>query len=422
MADNLDSRAASFSLKRSHGEISQPESNGLTAPPTPHKRMKARGGSQIQKVQNGSSSGDNPKVALAAPQGHNANGSLSAAATNTASIPSPVAARTVSPMSWNSNAKAKIRVSLQRQPTGVMNPQPEDPSSLPAGLPNSSADEAVTRTSDPPELQVSMPEEMVGWESLPRPRRKWDPYQMAQAQNRCLFIGNLPAATSRKQVTLIFNGFDMTQLKVGTMPGEKRCYAFCVFKNSNDASRAAEQAKGRVFPDGGKLFVKLDKGAEAAKTPLSAETNESSESKLELGKVPAPGSVLDEHDVVMLERAPVTRANNRSGVFEEGKTYLFELPPSSSSSFSLTAKDSPAGNDVVVNIKDDSDYESGEVTPSNPAELQLDTNAGEHQSNTDDPPSANWYVDTSHIGEDAMMAYANSKALDDVSKILVRKI
>ena len=425
MADNLDSRAASFSLKRSHGEISQAEPNRSAAPSTPHKRMKAIEGSHASKIENGKPSGGNLNSAVASPQGCGVNGNVSAGASNSASTPAPVAARTVSPKSWNSDAKAKIRVSLRRQSKDIVNSRPEDASSLPAGLLTSSERETIIQTPHPPEPQSSTPEGIAGWEALPRPEKamvkeKGVIYvETAQAEGWCVFIGNLPETASRRRIAHIFEGFDMTLIKAGTMRGERGRYAFCVFQSSDDASRAIEQTNGRIFPKGGKLFVKLDKGAEAAKIrqeshqkPLSVEANESSGGKLGLGKTPVSGSVLEERDAFVLETTPVTPAHNRSGGFEDGKTYLFDLPPSSSSSFSLTAKDSPAGNDVVVNIEDGSEYESGEVTPSNQAEPQPDTNVGQYQSNTDNPSSTNWYLDTSHTGEDAMMVYANSKASD----------
>ncbi|KAL8869642.1 MAG: hypothetical protein Q9174_004120 [Haloplaca sp. 1 TL-2023] len=417
MAEDLDSKAASFSLKRSHGEISQPGQNGSTAPSTPHKRMKASEGWHPQEVENGKSFDLNGNATLVSSQGHGATGDVSVVASDTASTPAPVAARTVSPMSWNSGAKAKIRVSLQRKPKDVMSPRPEGPSSPPAGLPTSSENQTVAQISVPLEPQSSMSEGVAGWESLQRPGR--GAYQKAQAEDRCVFIGNLPTSTSRKQVVQIFKPFDMAQMRVRTMPGDKSCYAFCVFLSSNDASWAVERTNGRTYLKGKKLFVKLDEGAQAAKPtqesrqkPLSPDPNEFTESKLEIGKVPAPGSGLEEQELVILESSPVTRAKDCSGGFEEGKTYLFELPPSSSNSVSLTAKDSPAGNDIVVNIEDNSEYESGEVTPPDQGGLQPATTLVGNQSTTDDSCSNNWYIDTSHTGEDDMMDYANSKASD----------
>lgn len=351
------------------------------------------------------------------------------------SIPVDLAAQTVSPMCWNTGAKARIRVSLRRQPNKTPTGQPEavnhplhDLSTIASpGRAN------VTKT---PRQQRRLPTKTDESDAQLGPNQRSVAetqglqIDTALAEGRRLYIGNLPFNVTETDIRDFFEGYSVASVNIPTRPRKSSSgHAFLDLSSPSSVPHAIEQLNEKLLKDRSVSVEFAQKPGSTDGDPQSypkrsqtVDNEVDSAGSNNLGKASALDGGSNETLVLLdfskSEARPFSLANRLQTpkAFEDGKTYLFRLPPARSESIEKPVTESDSGSGVVVNIKDDSECDSGEITtPSKPDVnasqrpdqdfIDLDPEGSDNESDADDHSS-------SLTRGDALMEYANSRASD----------
>ncbi len=239
MDGTVDSRTAAFSLKKPGTEGSLPEGSGTSSAFTRYSRNRRikRLNKQNFKdfVPSGGSFSANAALLDAEYTGtDNAvedqqSPRLEQHDTNPAMFPSK---------SWNTGAKAKIRVSLREQRADSANPN------LPDSTPQD-ASKSLSNVGPVPRQDVTDEDHKARTD-------------LAVAEERRLYLGNLAYATTETDLGQLFSNFSIEECKVPVNPRTSRSvgYAFVTLRTHDEALRAVEQLNHIVVADR-KLSIQL---------------------------------------------------------------------------------------------------------------------------------------------------------------------
>ncbi|KAL8662668.1 MAG: hypothetical protein Q9202_004533 [Teloschistes flavicans] len=413
MDDQSDSRTAVFSLKRPHAEASRQEPSGASAASTPRKRAKRRKRRSAQDLDNVLPSTHNPESAVALESNEHDDRDLSGAPHEREPTPDHYTAPKVARINWNTGSKTQIRVALRR-PHGKIETasMQEQTQPIAANYNDSQADVGLSDKDTETAYHADTAD--------------------ALAEGRRLVIGNLPGSATESDIQDLFKAFSVCNVKIHTkVPPSVAGHATLDLANPGSISQAIEQLHG-IFFQGSNLSIQLaQESGKDDENPFSEpkrdrmQYQESSHSHdRTLGKTPTseehPNNVaiqLDPSESSARSAAPA-QESRMSGVLEDGREYPArsnhprDEPTKKESSYSQDERE------VIINILDDSDYESGQVTDSgdpraNVVHAREDASVDDADEQSYDSMSD--VGDSGLVDEDAMIKYADSKALDDGS-------
>ncbi|KAL8664514.1 MAG: hypothetical protein Q9168_007893 [Polycauliona sp. 1 TL-2023] len=399
MDGELDSRTESFSLKRPYAENAHLENDAASSPTTPRKRVRIDDSDAANLAFSNDTatvSPDDPEFSIkgraAGPQEHDS--------AFTQSVPS---------MNWNTGSTSKIRVSLRDHAAETKAAEaPHHPAT--AITPAATAETEEIETG----LQIPAEVDLAGiLAKLPRKMKKpcevlFRQGHTAITEGRRLFVGNLDHHTTKPDIKALFQGYLIAAVTLPARPVNPRPvrYGFVDLSKPEQASRAVSQLSGQVIK-GQQVLIQLvrhkartdsgheriaqgeRKGSEAEQSGTkSALQHDSNETAVNLD--------LDQSEAasVHLARAPLTSAPNNTGTYARQNSSENDV------------SDTGSGEGVVLNIRDDSEQESGEITESDSSEKKTDHRAFDGAAEVDDRSLDS----ASNSDDDAMMAYADSSA------------
>ncbi|KAL8725986.1 MAG: hypothetical protein Q9181_006214 [Wetmoreana brouardii] len=404
-------RTASFSLKRPHTEASRYEKHEDSKPPTPRKRVRRANRPNAQEFGTG---GRFSAEAVSASNGMAGN--------QVDATSGELGAPTISPMNWNSGSKAQIRVSLRRQPNETPAGEPDRPGIIP---PASLREHAQQSPTDSVNLEAKL-----GSSEQPVEQNKALEINTALAEGRRLYIGNLPYTATESDLRDLFKGYSVEAVRIPTKPNKSPCgYAFLDLSSPNGVLQAMEQLNEKFVGDR-RVSVDLPQkpgdrveNISLSSTLLHMRDNEGDAVHNRMsGKESVSEGGSDENAIMLVSSksgnrlVPLADGLPTSETFEDGKSYLFRVPPSRTVERKASA--SEYKEELVVNVED-SDHESGELTV--PTNLDGNANQGTYQDVIDLDQDCSYDEsdaegeDISPVVDDAMMEYANSKAFDGVT-------
>ncbi|KAI4250868.1 MAG: hypothetical protein L6R42_008595 [Xanthoria sp. 1 TBL-2021] len=398
----MDSRTAAFSLKRPHPEACHSEKSLASSSTTPRKRVRV----DDDNVHNGgepSPSNDTADTAITSPDGQEF--SIKGRAAEQEDHDSAFS-QSIPSMNWNTGSKTKIRVSLRDRATETTAAGTRVDTAPAPGPAATAGTEQKPVVQVPAEIDVS---EILA--SSPKKVKKQCDALLAQgrvavAEGRRLFISNLDFSATEANITDLFQGYSIATVTVPTHPRTSRPlgYAFVDLSASEEAPQAASQLSGKVVI-GRKVLVQLARDKKAKTNPEQKRTRRRTRRDLE-----AEHSDVNHPEAVSV---PLPIAPKTSGPYKEGNAYLFKLPPRQDSS-EKEVSDPDTGEGVILNIQDDSEQESGEITDSGSSEKKADQRTFDGVAELDlgsqDRGPATEHQDIHRAHEDAMMAYADSGA------------
>ena len=408
---DTDSRTASFSLKRPYPETAHSENSVISSPTTPRKRVRVND----EKVLNGGEQASDKNTTDAAVQspddqefsikGRAAGQHESDSALNQ-SIPS---------MNWNNGSKTKIRVSLRDRAAETKQAgSPCDTATVtkPTAI---AGKEQKPVAQTPAEVDVA---EILA--KLPKKAKKQCeallPHgRAAVAEGRRLYIGNLDYSASKANIKELFQEYSIAAVTIPTHPITSRPlgYAFVDLSEPEKAPQAVSKFSGEAII-GRQVVVQLVRDKRARKASDQKLITQFMQKKLEANQSGEESGLERNSD----ETAGILGANQStapgiqfsrvpaiSDPVKEGSTYLFELPPRQIAS-EKEVSDIDTAEGVILNIRNDSDQESGEITDTGSSEKKT------HQQTFDGVAEVELGSLESGIesDEDAMMAYAVSGA------------
>ncbi|KAL8824357.1 MAG: hypothetical protein Q9170_008186, partial [Blastenia crenularia] len=403
MEEVTDSRAAAFSLKRSHNNASHPANIGGSSASTPRKRAR-----RIDKLNTldaremvplgGSFSVD----AAILDHDHHAAGDQDDS--NSDLVPS---------MNWNTGTKARIRVSLRdRLGSGTTSHQ--------------EASQQLSTRGDVKYTEMPLKEESIKQEDD-------NQADLSLHEGRRLYVGNMAYATNEAALADVFKEYSVESLRIPVNPRTARSvgYAFVDLSSSDEASWAVQQLSGMTV-DERQISVQLAKHNHGKKASRqgSRDSQKGPKSDQELkkgsGKEFAAEQSTDDALVfsgsnnIEIEPTPPSNRLEAREAYEEDHSDTVRPPQSRKSPVRQNISDPESEGGVLVNILDDSEYESGEITPSShsPGDLVRYTEERTRAldgADTDDELDSE--VDHDSVGEnDAMMDYADAEASTGTSK------
>ena len=403
MDEVTDSRTASFSLKRPHSDPSHPENSGGSSNSTPRKRARRANKLDTQDLRDFVPSGGTFSVNAASldsgddmimdkEAGNHHNNSSDQQLPH--QIPS---------MNWNAGAKAKIRVSL-RDRTGT------------GGTPATSP-QAISQ-------QHSVCEDNLRavTQAQEGPKRDNNQQSGAPSDESCLLhVGNVAYATTEATLQDVFAKYSVNSIRIPVNPRTSRStgYAFVKISNLEDASRAIQELGGTLV-DGRRISVQLaqhEDGQEASELNLQyPQTKPRSNQALsnDHGKESAPKQKTNENVVFLgshnadLEPSPLKNGFKTLDTYEDDPSERAEQSRWRDSSVEGSISETESA--VLVNILDNSEYESGEISdPSNStADVYEHTVPSNGAISVDGSRPKNEHSPIEEI--DAMMDYANTGA------------
>ncbi|KAL8993744.1 MAG: hypothetical protein Q9169_006110 [Polycauliona sp. 2 TL-2023] len=410
MDPNLDSRTESFSLKRPYAEAAHCEGSVPSSPITPRKRVRV----DDENVHNGRALVSPEDAPTASPEDREF--SIKGRAAEPQEEHNPVVSQSMPSMNWNTGSKTKIRVSLRDRAAGSNAADiPLDPATTTTPAAIAGTEEQTPVVQRPAEIDVSeilanLPKKVKNqFKSLVPHGRA------AVAEGRRLFVGNLDSRTTKLDIRDLFGGFSITRVTLPHRPEKPRLtrYALVDLTKPNEASRAVSQLNGGGIV-GRQAVVQLvrDKSRTESGQDTTAERKDKDSEADQSGKESALEHDSNETAVILdvnrskavsvqLQKSPPT-----SGRYENGSAVLFELPPGRAVSEKNLSGTDTGGEAVVLNIQDDSDQESGEITDSDSREKKTDQHTFDGVVETDHSSLDS----ASDYDNDAMMAYADSGA------------
>ncbi|KAI4266378.1 MAG: hypothetical protein L6R38_008787 [Xanthoria sp. 2 TBL-2021] len=413
MDPNMDSRTLAFSLKRPRPEASHSENSLASLSTTPRKRVRV----DDDNVQNGgepSPSKDTADTANLSPDGQEFSIKGRAAEQEDQSIPS---------MNWNTGSKTKIRVSLRDRATETT-AAGTGVNTAPAAGPA-----ATAGTEQKPVVQVAAEIDVseILANSPKKVKKQCDALlaqaRVAVAEGRRLFINNLDFSATEANIRDLFQGYSIATVTVPTHPRTSRPlgYAFVDLSASEEAPQAASQLSGKVVI-GRKVLVQLARDKKAKTNPEQKRTRRRTRRDLgaeHSGKDSGLEHTSNETAIILdvnhpeAVSVPLPIAPKTSGPYKEGNAYLFKLPPRQDSS-EKEVSDTDTGEGVILNVQNDSEQESGEITDSGSSEKKTDQRTFDGVAEIDlesqDRGPDTEHQDIHRAHEDAMMAYADSGA------------
>ncbi len=373
MDPDMDSRTAAFSLKRPYPEASHSDNSLASSPSTPRKRVRV----DDDNVQNGEESPlsrDTADTANPSPDGQefSIKGRAAEHQENDSAF-----SQSIPSMNWNTGSKTRIRVSLRDRATGTM-AAGTGVDTAPAASPvATAATEQMPVVQKPAEIDVS---DIIA--HVPKKVKKHCDDLLAQGrvavtEGRRLFISNLDYSATEANVKDLFHGYSIATVSVPAHPRTSRPlgYAFVDLSASEEALQAASHLSGKAVV-GRNVSVQLARDKKAKTNP------EQKRKRRRVGRAPeteqsgkGPGLehtsnetaiILDvNHPEAVSVALPIT--SDTSGPYKEGSAYLFKLPPRQDPS-EKGLSDTDTGEGVILNIQNDSEQESGEITDSDRSE------------------------------------------------------
>ncbi|KAI4187105.1 MAG: hypothetical protein LQ346_005555 [Caloplaca aetnensis] len=294
--------------------------------------------------------------------------------------------------SWNTGAKAKIRVSLRERPADSPNAKPPD-------LTPQDASKLISNVALVP-MEGSTEEDH---------KARTD---VALAEERRLYLGNMAYATTETDLRQLFSNFSIEECKVPVNPRTSRSvgYAFVTLRTHDEALRAVEQLNHIVVADR-KLSIQLARPGTMKADPDTRSRRQRNKarqtSSLDTGK--KPSSRLGSNQLAVALDSGKSGANPILSTSGAVDSEIDQRGQAASYDVSLTS--SPEGDDgVLINVHEESGSESGEISDSVNAPMdsqqapsravQLDGAYSDDSEEENEESKDN----------DAMMDYANAKA------------
>ncbi|KAI4130480.1 MAG: hypothetical protein LQ338_001711 [Usnochroma carphineum] len=331
-----------------------------------------------------------------------------------------------SSMNWNIGTKTKIRVSLRGRSGSTQ---------------TASAQQSARQPTHDSEVAQGSREDTVKDDHKAQ-------IDLAVAEGRRLYIGNVAYATTEADLRDFFRDYSIDDLKIPVNPRTSRSvgYAFVTLSSSVEAVRAVEQLNGSLVADR-KLSVQLASPGKAkqdpdpksgqlrkkakAKQALNHDTGKESSSK------PSTNETLVFPDPCTSGTDPVPSADGYRGSETDEHSHSdpipqldpfhqpdkFKLPSSGGQPLERRISASRDEDGVLVNIQDESEHESGEITDSRNSTPDSPQHAAYHPfgldgANSDDESDAEEEgesAEESPENSDAMMDYAKSTVLSGES-------
>lgn len=309
-------------------------------------------------------------------------------------------------MDWNTGTKAKIRVSLRDRPSSAQR----------AGL-QEVAQHVPERKSDSASQLKPEFEEQENNKQIDR----------SPVEDRRLYIGNAPYSMTEEDLREHLDAYPVDDIRIPKNPRTSRPvgYSFANLARSSDVSKAIQQLNGTLL-GGRKISVQIAReGPENKFSDTVLEKSPKSENghaiSSDSGKVSASEQTTDENVVSTdtnkigidtlggIERERMLKDHHSDSVRSP-------LLPSDSEEGSISDSESEGG--VLVNVLEDDEHESGEITDSRDASTDVDQERHKgvkafDGSISEDEPNSKGEQESFEDG-DAMMEYANSKAPIDI--------
>ncbi|KAL8973383.1 MAG: hypothetical protein Q9197_002372 [Variospora fuerteventurae] len=408
MEEDRDSRTAAFSLKRPCPEAAYPENSGESSTSTPRKHRRRADRSTAQSLQDfvPSGGGFSTHAALFADEYND--GSKDPPPREQQNSDSVLQGISMpSSMKWNTGAKAKIRVSLR----GADAPRP------------ASSQQPLQQI----ENGIETPEKS-GKSNADDDDK--DHHELAVAEGRRLYVGNAPYAATEVDLRDFFRDFSIEDIRIPVNPRTSRSvgYAFVTLSNAYAAARAVEQLCGSLLTDR-KVSVQLARPGNGKQDSVSKSRDSQSQAKAKVK-----------------EAAKFDKGEKSSTKFRSNETFVFvdssdasidDIPSRIKGKEAGTATQTqpyPSGplspgshpsektesiaedeGDLLVNLEDESEHESGEISDSYVSTTEGHPQAKRGAANFD---GANFGSEADSESEggspkdsDAMVEYANSGAL-----------
>ncbi|KAL8645720.1 MAG: hypothetical protein Q9210_006552 [Variospora velana] len=406
MEEDQDSRTAAFSLKRPCPEAAYPENSCESSTSTPRKRSRRADKSTAQSLQDFVPSGGSfsTQAALFADGYNGTKDPPSREQQNSDSVLQEI--NMPSSMKWNTGAKAKIRVSLRGAdaPRAASSQQPlqqiEDGIETPEKFRKSNADDDDK-----------------------------DHHELAVAEGRRLYVGNVPYAATEADLHDFFRDFSIEHIRIPVNPRTSRSlgYAFVTLSNSYEAAGAVEQLCGSLHTDR-KVSVQLARPGNAKQDSESKSRGSQSQAKAKVkeaatfdkGKKYSSKPRSNETSVfVDSSDASIDDIPSRIEGKEDGtalQTQPYPSRPLSPGSHPSEKRESIAEDegDMLVNIEDESEHESGEISDSCVSTTESHPQAKKGAANFDgansDSEADSESERESPKDSDAMVEYADSGA------------
>ncbi|KAL8784065.1 MAG: hypothetical protein Q9213_004192 [Squamulea squamosa] len=420
MDQNVDSRTASFSLKRPHTEASHIENNGESTPTTPRKCVCVDGIDE-PNVREPVPSKDTANTEAAAPDHQEFN--IKGRAVEQAQHDS-LFSQSIPSMNWNNGSKTKIRVSL-RDRAG----ETEAAGSL--------IDTAtVTKIATTPETQQrsaeQSPREIEMSEIQARsPRtvkKQCDPLltqnPTAIAEGCRLYVGNLDFTATEEHVMDFFEGYSVATVDIPINPRTSRAvgYAFVDLLQPEEAPRAVSQLSGKQIIER-KVSVQIARDIKAKPDPDRKPRKRRKKPEHQAnnsGKEFGPEQTSNEGTVCVVSEEgkavgiPTSKASATASPYKGDEVHLPELSASKYSS-EKEPSDTDIGPGVILNIREESEHESGEITESVDTKAEAGPGTFDGAAEVDDSSldgKTDFDDQDSHLANgDAMMAYADSRGI-----------
>ncbi|KAI4200719.1 MAG: hypothetical protein LQ350_003736 [Teloschistes chrysophthalmus] len=413
MEEQPDSRTAVFSLKRPHAEASHQELSGGSAASTPRKHRKPRWSQEKRNTRglgNVLPPSDNLGSTVASASNEHDHVELRGAPQEIEPTPNNHGAPTLSPMNWNTGSKPQIRVSLRRPPNGIATaglreqsqPTAENYNGLQADVGSSNEDTGTTFHADT---------------------------DNALAESRRPVVDNLSWSTTKSDIQESFKGNSVCNVRLPPKSsGSDVGRATLELASPGSVPRAIEQLHNRSV-QGSNVSTQL---AQMTGRDDEDPVSESKESRMQsqetsLGRDRTSGkestSEVDPNGLAIqldpsqsnARSAALPQKPRLSGDLEDGREVPFRLNHSEGKRIEEQTSYPQDEREVIINILDDSDHESGQVTDSGESRIDADYAREDTSNNDPDGQNQDHTSDIEESDEDAMMEYANSKALYDGS-------
>ncbi|KAI4231230.1 MAG: hypothetical protein L6R40_007800 [Gallowayella cf. fulva] len=411
MDQETESRTASFPLKRPHIEATHSESGGSSTPLTPRKRVRRLDPVDIQDDQEAVHVKEDSDTIDG--QGFNIKGRAAEQPHNSAFSQSKPS------MTWNSASKSKIRVSLR------------DPAARTQTAP------VQAHTEQPPtDVDVSQTQGQLEKELEDQSSRLLSQGTKAIDQGRRLYIGNLSFGATEADVRALFQGYSVEAISIPQNPHTSRPtgYAFVNLAEPEQAARAVKQLGGSsVLNRKVSIQAAGEKEANGTKDIQSQKENKASKAtrrrrkkallKTSAGKVSGLEQASNETPVFLESSKSeavhifALEQSASSSPHDEGQVYHpYVLPPPPNGTDEKDDSDTDTGKGVILNLKNESEHESGEISESDNSKPNIDQRAFDGVAESSGNESDSEDQDSPLEDEDAMMEYASSRgSFEDAS-------
>ncbi|KAL9578489.1 MAG: hypothetical protein Q9212_005686 [Teloschistes hypoglaucus] len=418
MEEQTDSRTAGFSLKRPHAEASHQELSGGSAASTPRKSRKSGWSFEkrnTQRLGNVLPPSDNPGSTVASASIEHDHQELREAPQGIEPTPNNHGAPTLSPVNWNTGSKPKIRVSLRRPPNELATaslqeqsqPTAENYNGSQADVGSGNKDTGITYHADTAD---------------------------ALAESRRLVPDNLSWSTTKSDNQELFKGYSFCNVRLPPKSaGSDVGRATLDFASPSSVPRAIEQFhNGSVRGSNASIQLAPMTGRDDKNPVSESKEGRMQSQEIGLGRGRASGkestSGEDPNGVaIQLDPSPsnarsatLPQEPRLSGDLEDGREFSFRLNHLEGKPIKEETSCPQDEREVIINVLDDSDHESGQVTTS--GESRIDTDYARENASNNNPDEQNQdhtsdieEGDSGLTDEDAMIEYANSNAWYDGS-------